>query len=204
MAGAEPKADVPGITRPMTYEEYMAGPEEMARYDIVDGWKVYRLYGDKQLPNPTREHQQIQGNLYLAFRRFTQQSGQGQAIMSPCDVLITWRPWHSRQPDVLLISSERLAQNPPADDPAPLSPAPEVVVEIVSPSDTPSVLTAKIEDYRNVDVQEVWIVRSGPQTVEVLPLSSGGTTGSIHGRGEVAASLAFTHLLVPVDDIFQE
>ena len=42
------QADVPGITRPMTYEEYMAGPEEMARYDIIDGWKVYRLYGVKQ------------------------------------------------------------------------------------------------------------------------------------------------------------
>ena len=35
------KADVPGITRPMTYEEYMSGPEEMARYDIIDGWKIY-------------------------------------------------------------------------------------------------------------------------------------------------------------------
>jgi len=120
--------------------------------------------------------------------------------MSPCDVLITWRPWHSRQPDVLLISSERLAQNPPADNPAPLSPAPEVVVEIVSPS----VLTAKIEDYRNVDVQEVWIVRSGPQTVEILPLSSGRTTDSVYGRSEVASSLAFKGLAVPVDDIFQE
>ncbi len=204
MAVAEPKADVPGITRPMTYEEYISGPEEMARYDIIDGWKVYRLYGDKQLPNPTREHQQIQGSLYLAFRQFTQKNWQGQAIMSPCDVLITWQPWHSRQPDVLLISSERLAQNPPADDPAPLSPAPEVVVEIVSPSDTPSVLTAKIEDYRSVDVQEVWVVRSGPQTVEVLPLSPGGTSGSIYRRGEAAASLTFTHLVVPVDDIFQE
>jgi len=64
MTVAEPKADVPGITRPMTYEEYISGPEEMARYDIIDGWKVYRLCGDKQLPNPTREYQQIQGNLY--------------------------------------------------------------------------------------------------------------------------------------------
>lgn len=204
MAVAEPKADVPGITRPMTYEEYMAGPEEMARYDILDGWKVYRLYGDKQLANPTRRHQRIQGNLYLALREFAATSRQGEAILSPCDVRITFFPLHTRQPDILLISQERLSENPPSDDPAPLSPAPELVVETVLPSDTPSVLTAKIEDYQNVDVQEVWIVRSGPQTVEVLPLSPGGTAGSIYGRGEVAASLAFTRLVVSVDDIFQE
>jgi Uma2 family endonuclease len=204
MAVAEMKTDVPGITRPMTYEEYISGPEEMARYDIIDGWKVYRLYGDKQLPNPTREHQQIQGNLYLAFRLFAQESRQGQAIMSPCDVLITLRPWHSRQPDVLFISRERLAQNPPPDEPDPLSPAPELVVEIVSPSDTSAVLAAKIEDYRRVDVMEVWIVRSGPQTVEVLPLSSGNTPGITFTRGEVAESLAFPHLAISVNEIFQE
>ncbi len=204
MAVAELKADVPGITRPMTYEEYISGPEEMARYDIIDGWKVYRLYGDKQLPNPTREHQQIQGNLYLAFRRFAQENKQGQAIMSPCDVLITLRPWHSRQPDVLFISNERLAQNPPPDMPDPRSPAPELVVEIVSPSDTPSVLAAKIEDYRRVDVREVWVVRSGPQTLEVVPLSSNETSGIIFTRGETAVSHAFARLTVPVHDIFQE
>jgi Uma2 family endonuclease len=205
MAVAEPKADVPGITRPMTYEEYISGSEEMARYDIIDGWKVYRLYGDKQLPNPTREHQQIQGNLYLALRRFAQESRQGQAIMSPCDVLITLRPWHSRQPDVLFISSERLVQNPPPDEPDPLSPAPELVVEIVSPSDTASVLAAKITDYRSVAVQEVWIVRSGDQTIEVMRLSAEqAETTDVYGQGDAAVSQVFPGLAVPVGSIFSQ
>jgi len=31
MAVGEPVLDVLGITRPMTYEEYIASPEEMAR-----------------------------------------------------------------------------------------------------------------------------------------------------------------------------
>ena len=77
------KPDVPGITRPMTYEEYMAGPEEMARYDIIDGWKVYRLYGEKQLPNPTREHQRIQGRLQRKFQDFEAQMNLGQVIAAP-------------------------------------------------------------------------------------------------------------------------
>ncbi len=43
IVSAEPKVagrsrkpkDIPGVTRPMTYEEYLAEPEEMRRYDIL-------------------------------------------------------------------------------------------------------------------------------------------------------------------------
>lgn len=200
---ARQKQDVPGITRPMTYEEYISGPEEMARYDIIDGWKVYRLYGVKQLPNPTREHQDIQGNLYIAFRAFAQASRRGKAIQAPCDVRITQRPWRSRQPDVLFISNERLAQNPPSSDPAPLSPSPELVVEVVSPSDKSSVLAAKIADYRAVDVREVWVVRAEEQTVQVLRLSVDEIeTAAEYKTGQTVTSSAFPRLEVAVDDIF--
>ena len=206
MAVAEPKADVPGVTRPMTYEEYMASPEEMARYDILDGWKVYRLYGEKQLPNPTRLHQRTQGNLYRAFYDYEVRSEAGQAIQPPCDVLVIRSGrLRARQPDVLFISRERLAQNPPSDDPAPLSPAPELVVEILSPSDKPAVLAAKVADYRSVDVREVWVVRTEAQTVEVVRLSVDEIeTVGTYGAGEAAASLVFDGLTVNVDDIFAQ
>ena len=103
------QGEVPGITRPMTYEEYMAGPEEMARYDIIDGWKVYRPYGVKQLTNPTRQHQRISGRLLRHFQDFEAQASRGQVIGAPCDVQITNRPLRNRQPDLLFISNERLA-----------------------------------------------------------------------------------------------
>ena len=195
-------ADVPGITRPMTYEEYISGPEEMARYDILDGWKVYRLYGDKLLPSPTRQHQNIALNLAEAFRSFQRASREGQVVIAPCDVEVTYQPLRSRQPDLLFISRERLAQNAPSDEYAPLSPAPELVVEIVSPSDTASVLAAKMADYLAVKVRELWLVRSEPQRVEVLTLAD--NTSHVFGRGEVAASREFAGLTVPVDAIFDE
>ena len=62
--------DVPGVTRPMTYDEYLATPEEMARYDILDGWKVYRLYGEEQLTNPTIRHQKIERNIARVFEDY--------------------------------------------------------------------------------------------------------------------------------------
>jgi Uma2 family endonuclease len=200
-----PAEDIPGVTRPMTYEEYLESPPEMTRLDIVDGWKEYRRYGEKQLTSPTRDHQDIQGNLYTSFRAYALATKQAKAIQAPCDVRITTRPLRKRQPDVLLISRARLAQNPPSNNPAPLSPAPELVVEIVSPSDRPSVLAAKIADYRAVDVQEVWIVRDGPQTVELLRLAveeieSVGT----YKLGEFVTSFSFSGLIMAVKDIFFE
>ena len=198
--------DIPGITRPMSYEEYLAGPEEMARYDIIDGWKIYRKYGAKGLPNPTREHQRTQGNLYTEFRAFEKTVRVGQVIQPPCDVLVrtTGAP-RTRQPDLLFISSARLAQNPPPDDPAPLSPAPELVVEILSPSDTRRVQTAKIADYISVGVHECWLVSMEAETVEVLSLTSGqAETIAVYGRGQTVASTAFLGLTVAVDTIFAE
>ena len=208
MAVAEPKADiadVPGITRPMTYEEYISGPEEMARYDILDGWKVYRLYGDNLLPSPTRRHQRVLGRLLRHFQDYEETSGRGEAVIAPCDVEITYQPLRCRQPDLLFINRERLERNAPSDEYAPLSPAPELVVEIVSPSDTSSVLAAKIADYRSVDVREVWIVRSGAQTVEVVHLSAGQAEATdVYGHGDTAVSQFFPGLAVPVSDIFSQ
>lgn len=203
MAVVQRDLEIPGVTRPMTYEEYLASPEEMARYDILDGWKVYRLYGEQQLPNPTREHQDIQGNLYIAFRAFATRNRQCKAIQAPCDVKITLRPLHNRQPDVLLISNERLAQNPPPSNPAPLSSAPELVVEVVSPADKPSVLNAKIADYRAVDVREVWVVRSKDQTVEVVRLAVDEIESiGIYETGQIVLSDTFEGLEIAVSDVF--
>jgi Uma2 family endonuclease len=198
------QADVPGITRPMTYEEYLSGPE-MARYDIIDGWKVYRLYGGTQLANPTRKHQEIQGNLFLAFHDFERKMKQGKVILAPCDVRITYQPLHCRQPDLLFISQERLDENPPADNPAPLAPAPELVVEIASPSDKPGVLAAKIADYRAAGVQEVWVMRTGEQRIEVVQLSPNEiVTIGDYAQGQIAQSSVFPELQVSVDAIFEE
>ena len=123
--------------------------------------------------------------------------------MAPCDILVDSAPLKVRQPDVLLISRERLDRNPPADDPAPLSPAPELVVEIISPSDRPGVLAAKLADYRTAEVREVWVVDMASQTVEVVALTQESIdTVATRRTGESVTSLAFPGLVVSVDAVF--
>jgi Uma2 family endonuclease len=199
------KTEIPGITRPMTYEEYLATPEELARYDILDGYKVYRLYGKEKMASPTRQHQQIQGNLYVLLRQAAREQNLGRAILAPCDVLVRHSPLKVRQPDVMLISSERLEQNAPDDSAVPLDPAPELVVEIISPSERPGARAAKLADYRSVGVREVWQIFSETRMVEIVALTEEAIeTVGIYHAGESVVSLIFPNLSASVDAIFEE
>ncbi len=186
----------PALKR-LTYEQYMAEGEINQRYDILDGVRF--------VTNPTRRHQRILQNLLRSFEDYQRASATGQAIIAPCDVLISRYPLRTRQPDILFISNERLAQNPPPEDPAPLSPAPELVIEIISPADTPAVLADKIADYQSVHVREIWVARAVLQTVEALLLTPTSVqVTATYGVGDTVQSTVFPGLSCAVSDIFAE
>ncbi len=200
---SDPIIDIPGITRPMTYDEYLASPEEMARYDILDGWKIYRRYGVQQFTNPSRRHQEIQGNIYTALRAFAKNIRQYRALLAPCDILVSRDPSRVRQPDVLMISETRWKKNPVADDPAPMTTAPELAIEILSTSETTSSISTKLSDYKNAGVLEAWIVRSEAQTVEIVNLNSHDENSTrVHADG-TASSIIIEGLTVPLQFIFE-
>ena len=181
----------------LTYEEYLAEGETNAHYDIVDGVRI--------VTNPTRRHQERAGSLYELLRRYQRAGKSGRTFQPPCDVLITTVPLRTRQPDVLFISNARLAQNPPDDNPAPLNPAPELVIEVLSPSDTVRVLLDKITDYCKVNVLECWVVDLNMQTVEVLRLTSQGAESmAVYGIAETVASITFPDLTISAADIFAD
>jgi Uma2 family endonuclease len=179
----------------LTYEQYLAEPEIRRRYDILDGVRVF-------MTNPTIQHQEIQGNVYRGMYAWRQAGGAGRVLQAPCDVLIQRSPLRTRQPDVLVISYERLG-NRSLTDPSPLDPAPELIVEILSPSDTRSVLNDKLADYAKVSVKECWIIYPVSQTVEFLRFTAAGTeTAATYRSGNVAQSIIFPTLALAVADVF--
>jgi Uma2 family endonuclease len=180
----------------LTYEAYLAEGEVNRRYDILDGVRVF-------MTNPTRRHQRILiriAELLLAYER---RSGRGEALTAPTDVLIRRAPLRTRQPDVLFISHAQLAKCAADTDPAPLEAAPELVVEILSPSETPRARDARIRDYQSVGVQECWVVSPAAGSVTVLRLTpAGAETAATYGSGDTIASLTFPDLTLPVAEIF--
>jgi len=183
------------IEKELTYEDYMSEGEINRRYDIIDGIREY-------MTAPTDWHQDIAGNIYQAFREYQRRSKTAKTIMAPCDVMITRKPLRTRQPDDLLISKERYGDRDPSVA-GPLSPAPELVVEVLSPSERRSARLAKIADYGRVGVQECWVVSQQAETVEVLRLTQiAHETVEIYGLDQTVTSISFPDLTIKVADIF--
>ncbi len=178
----------------LTYEACMAEPEIQGRYDIVHGVRVSQ-------PKVSWRRQRIIGNLSRAMSRYERPTG-CQAVISPFDVLIRRTPLQIRQPDILLISHDRLRQGGGSPEIGPLGIGPKLVVEIILGNDTEQTLRDKIADYRAIRVDECWVVRPKAGTVELLILTPRRARSfAVYGEREIFSSLAFRGLGVPVADV---
>lgn len=197
MAIAHPPS-VPPPSRPglLTWEQYQSEGEVSGRYDIIDGERIF-------MPGPVWRHQRISKNLTGLLTRYEETSGHGQVVSAPFDVVIRRVPLHTRQPDVLFISQERWQEAGGADMMGALEVAPELVIEILSPSETLQQRESKIADYSAIGVQECWVVNMDLQTVEMMRLTlEGAETLATYGMGETVQSQVFPDLTIAVTDIF--
>jgi len=179
----------------LTFEAYMAEPEVQGRYDIVNGVRVFQ-------PEVTWRRQRVIIHVSGELAEY-ERATSGHAVISPFDVLIQRTPLQIRQPDLLLISHDRLMQGGGPPKIGPLEVAPELVVEVISNSETQRILGDKIADYISIGVDECWVVRPDERTVEVLRLTPDGARGvATYGDGQAVASEVLAGLAVPVADVF--
>ena len=129
-------------THRLTYEEYLKTPEIKARFDIVDGVMTIA-------PTPTVAHQRILGNLFWKLDQFVSEQQVGEVLFAPVDVIVQRDPLRTRQPDLLFVSNERASILGDQVDGGL-----DLVVEILSPSNSRSDLEAKLSDYATLGVSE--------------------------------------------------
>jgi Uma2 family endonuclease len=143
-------------TKKITYEEYLKMPETRARYDIVDGVMIMAAA-------PTLEHQRILRRLIIMVNQFVEDNGLGEVFFAPTDVVIQREPLRTRQPDLLVMGNQNTGLSGQA-----LEAAPDLVVEILSPSNSRNEVQRKMLDYALIGVKEVWLISPEANTVEVL------------------------------------
>ena len=181
----------------LTYEAYMAEPETKGRYDIVAGVRIFQ-------PEVTWRRQRVMLNVCGELSEYERATG-GHIVPSPFDILIQREPLQIRQPDLLLISQARLMAGGGPPKIGPLEIAPELVVEIISDSETQRILGDKIADYISVGVEECWVVRPEERTVEVLRLTTNGPQSvGVYGEAQAVVSVVFPALSVAALDIFAD
>jgi Uma2 family endonuclease len=178
----------------LTYETYLAMPEMQQRYSILDGELVMAAS-----PNPT--HQTIVQELLLKLDPFVRTHQLGRVFVAPLDILIRREPLRTRQPDLMFISRERrfiIGQQI-------IDGAPDLVIEVLSSTNTRQDLQAKLRDYQSIGVREAWIIAPEGRTVEVLQLSSETIQRSgLYGLGDGITSHVLSDVRLTVDEIFPE
>jgi Uma2 family endonuclease len=181
-------------TRILTYEAYLALPEMKQRYDIVDGVLL-------MAPAPTPMHQWILKRISLQLDNFVEEKALGVVLFAPVDLVIQREPLRTRQPDILYLSAERtgIRGRTQLRGMQVLELPPDLVVEILSPSNSRRDVESKLEDYRSIGVRECWLVSPEAETIEVLALSAQGveTTGIVGVDGSLRSQVLEDFTLRP-------
>lgn len=143
--------------RPLTLSEFEALPEEdAARIELVRGRLV-------RSPRPASLHGRLAARLIRVLDEWAEAGGHG-VVLADAGVILSRDPDTVRGPDISFFTPERI----PADAYATTFwGAPDLAVEIVSPSNRISEMHAKVSDYLEAGVPRVWIVDPGSGSVTI-------------------------------------
>ena len=135
-----------------TLEDYYALPDER-RVELIDG-VIYDMSA------PAIIHQKILGELYILFREcMDRHEGTCEVYLSPCDVRLDRDNRTMVQPDLLVVCEEYDVRAKNFDG------APDLTLEILSPSTRSKDMLLKLHKYANAGVREYWIVDPEQKTV---------------------------------------
>ena len=144
----------------LTYEDYRNTPADK-RYELLDGELVVA-------PAPRIPHQRVAVELGTRLHTFVKDSGLGEILFAPCDVLLS--NTDVVQPDLLFVSRERGDILLGGDN---VRGAPDLVIEILSPSTSGLDRTLKRRLYARYGVREYWLVDPDAKTVAILLMGRG-------------------------------
>jgi len=149
------------------WESYLNLPEDLTHYEIIDGEVI-------PLASPTLKHQMVSRELFKRLDALTTARKLGQILYAPFDFVVRRAPVRTRQPDLFFLSRERLHDWTHLQEQPRLEFAPDLVIEILSPSETYTYWSEKLQDYYVLGVPEVWLVDIDKRAIEVQVREAGG------------------------------
>lgn len=171
------------------YHDYTLLPEDK-RYELIEG--------DLHMtPAPVTAHQIISGRLHFRLMEHVQKKGLGIVLAAPTDIVLSEED--VVQPDILFISNERRGIIKPEN----IRGAPDLVIEILSPSTAERDLVIKKKLYARHAVREYWIVNPDEKTIEVMTWSEDGfKTVQVYPSGSTLRSPLLTGFSLATGEVF--
>jgi Uma2 family endonuclease len=179
----------------LSYDDY-AAIDDGNRYQVIEGELL-------MTPSPRTRHQRIVLNLGRHLANFAYSIGAGEVFLAPLDVVLkTERPAVVLQPDALFISTERSEIITEAN----IQGAPDLVVEVLSPSNIRLDTVVKRRLYAQYGVKEYWIVAPDSEHVEVFLLSADATypKPTLYEPGDRLTSALLPGLEISVADLLAQ
>lgn len=131
-------------TPPQTLDDLHALPDDGRRYELIDGVIVVS-------PAPNRAHQDVSKRLLQLVLPFETVYNLGWVYYAPFEVRLL--PGTVVQPDLLFVSQARASVLRPTH----VEGAPDLVVEVLSPSTRRRDLGDKLAVYEAAGVREYWL-----------------------------------------------
>jgi len=140
----------------LTAEELLRLPDTGHRYELIAGRLV-------KMPPAGGRHGVAANRLAYYLTGHVLPNKLGEVFAAETGFILRRNPDTVRAPDVAYVAKERLPEGPlPSMF---LQLAPDLLAEVVSPSDRPSEVQAKVEDWLQSGVRLVWVVDPVTQTV---------------------------------------
>jgi len=146
-------------SKTVTYEEWLRMPE-VKREEVVNG--EIRI-----MPAPSWKHGDVIENLFVLMLSQVDKR-EVRIRLAEFDLIIRRRPLTARIPDLAVFQVNTIVEQDGR-----IHSAPQLVVEVLSPSNTRRERAEKLADYAALGVPEVWVLSPEARTVEVLYLENG-------------------------------
>lgn len=150
-----------GELGPYRIEDYLQLPVDGPRYQLMRGWLVRE-------PSPGENHQRAVGTLYLLLRRWVDARRLGVVYLAPFDTVLSQKD--VVQPDLLFVAAARRAVITGKN----VQGAPDLVIEVLSPSTWGRDRAVKRAIYAQAGVREAWLADPRKRTLEVIALQEEG------------------------------
>lgn len=177
----------------MTYADYSQLPEDGQRLELFEGDPMMMS------PSASRRHQRISGRLFARLFAHIEEQALGEVYAAPLDVVLSDDT--VVQPDLLFISRARRS----ALDGPYIHGAPDLVVEILSPTSRARDGVLKRRLYARFGVREYWLVDPEERTITVLTLRGHAYRKLASSAGDAPVrSLLLPELALTPADVFAE
>lgn len=142
-------------TKKYTYEDLL-GIDDGNRYELIDG----QLY---LMSSPTTQHQEIVGAIYAQLYSYLI-GKKCKVFVSPLDVCLSGvrnpkKEYNVLEPDVMVVCDESKISDKGIEG------APDIIVEVISPSSRKHDTFVKFNLYQYYGVKEYWIIDSEAEVI---------------------------------------